>query len=186
MQRCATRIVFTCLFAGIVAGCESAARVDTSAGSGSGSSSATSTTDAGASASSGATNFIKQPGPPDPDAPTEFTTTETGLKYRVLRKGTGDKPVASSRVTVNYKGWLDDGTVFDTNYHRYPFSFGVAGEGERREVIVGWNEGITYVGEGGMIELEVPSELAYGRNGNPPDIPGNATLHFLVEVISVE
>lgn len=184
MYRCATRIAFACLFSGIVAGCESAARVGTSAGSESGSSSDTGSTEA--SASTEATNFIKQPGPQDPDAPTEYTTTESGLKYRVLRKSDGKKPTVGSRVSINYRGWLDDGTTFDTNYHRYPLTFGVAGEGEKRDVIEGMNEGIMYVAEGGMIELEIPSDLGYKRGGFPPKIPGNATLHFLIELISVE
>jgi len=122
-----------------------------------------------------------EPGPQDPDAPTDFTTTDSGLKYRVLRKGSGAKATASDRVVVNYKGWLDDGTVFDKSYGQGPFEFGVVGE-----VIDGWSEGVTYVEEGGMIELEIPSKLGYKENGYPPVIPGNATLHFIIEVIQVQ
>jgi FKBP-type peptidyl-prolyl cis-trans isomerase FkpA len=120
------------------------------------------------------------PGPQDPDAPTDFTTTPSGLKYRVLRKGTGPKPTKSSQVVVNYKGWLDDGTVFDQSYGREPFIFSPSGG-----VIDGWLEGVTYVEEGGMIELEIPPELGYGAQGAPPVIPPNATLHFIIELIQV-
>lgn len=122
-----------------------------------------------------------EPGPKDPDAPTEFTTTASGLKYRVLRKGTGPRPVKPNSVVVNYKGWLDDGSVFDQSYGKEPFTFSTAGG-----VIDGWLEGVTYVEEGGMIELEIPPELGYGANGFPPVIPANATLHFIVEVLKVE
>jgi FKBP-type peptidyl-prolyl cis-trans isomerase FkpA len=122
-----------------------------------------------------------EPGPKDPDAPTEFTTTESGLKYRVLRKGTGPVPTKSNRVLVNYKGWLDDGKVFDQSYGKGPFEFGLEGE-----VIEGWNEGVTHVGQGGMIELEIPSTLGYGEAGYPGAIPPNATLHFEIEVIEVK
>jgi FKBP-type peptidyl-prolyl cis-trans isomerase FkpA len=132
-----------------------------------------------------AQGLAAEPGPQDPDAPTEFTTTESGLKYRVLRKGSDRQPAPSNHVVVNYKGWLDDGTVFDASYGGDPLRFDVMGAGERPQVIRGWNEGITYVGEGGMIELEIPSDLAYGSDGAPPVIPADATLHFIVELMEV-
>jgi FKBP-type peptidyl-prolyl cis-trans isomerase FkpA len=49
------------------------------------------------------------PGPVDKDAPEEFTTTKSGLKYRIRRKSDGDKPKPANNVTVHYKGWLDNG-----------------------------------------------------------------------------
>jgi FKBP-type peptidyl-prolyl cis-trans isomerase FkpA len=117
----------------------------------------------------------------DADAPKTFTETKSGLKYRVLRKG-GDKlPKASSSVEVNYHGWLDNGKVFDSSYKRgESISFPLNG------VIKGWTEGMQLVGEGGMIELVIPSELGYGARGAGGDIPPNATLHFLVELIKVK
>jgi FKBP-type peptidyl-prolyl cis-trans isomerase FkpA len=116
----------------------------------------------------------------DADAPKTFATTPSGLKYRVLRKGTGKMPKATNTVKVHYHGWLDNGTKFDSSYdRREPIEFPLNG------VIPGWTEGMQLVGEGGMIELEIPSNLGYGSRGAPPVIPGNATLHFLVELISV-
>ncbi len=113
----------------------------------------------------------------DPDAPQEFTTTDSGLKYRILRKSDGPKPKADDRVTVDYSGWLDNETVFDSSYARsQPQTFGVS------DVIAGWTEGLQLIGVGGMIELEIPAELGYGETGSPPDIPPNATLHFKVEL----
>ena len=113
----------------------------------------------------------------DPDAPTEFTETESGLKYRILRKSDGVKPVGSNQVVVDYTGWLDDGTIFDSSYGRgESTTFRVSG------VIEGWTEGLQLIGEGGMIELEIPSELGYGETGAGPSIPPNATLHFKVEL----
>ncbi|QDT06564.1 FKBP-type peptidyl-prolyl cis-trans isomerase FkpA precursor [Rubripirellula lacrimiformis] len=115
----------------------------------------------------------------DPDAPEEFTTTDSGLKYRILRKGNGEMPGPSDRVTVDYSGWLDNGQIFDSSYTRNePTSFGLNG------VIPGWTEGLQYVSEGGMIELEIPSELGYGTRGTP-GIPPNATLHFKVELLDI-
>lgn len=117
----------------------------------------------------------------DPDAPTEFTTTESGLKYRILRKSNGPQPKANNRVKVDYSGWLDDGSVFDSSYERRkPVTFALS------QVVKGWTEGLQLVAEGGMIELEIPAELGYGAQGKPPSIPPNSTLHFKVELLSIE
>lgn len=122
-----------------------------------------------------------QSGPDDPDAPTEFTTAESGLKYRILRKGEGRKPTAADTVRCHYKGTLDDGSEFDSSYSRgEPTSFPLNG------VIAGWTEGLQYIGEGGKIDLEIPYNLAYGEAGRPPTIPPKATLHFIVELIAIE
>jgi FKBP-type peptidyl-prolyl cis-trans isomerase len=120
-------------------------------------------------------------GKTDANAPTAFSKTSSGLQYRILRQGTGAKPGPSNKVRVNYHGWLDDGKVFDSSYQRKePISFGL------NQVIKGWTEGMQLVGEGGMIELWIPSELGYGSRGAPGAIPPNATLHFLVELLQVQ
>lgn len=116
------------------------------------------------------------------DAPKTFAKTPSGLQYRVLRAGTGANPKATNTVKVNYHGWLDDGNVFDSSYKRgEPIEFPLNG------VIKGWTEGMQLVGEGGMIELLIPSDLGYGARGTPGGpIPPNATLHFLVELLEVK
>jgi FKBP-type peptidyl-prolyl cis-trans isomerase FkpA len=120
------------------------------------------------------------PGAADADAPAEFTTTASGLKYKVLRKSEGKMPTAADSVKVHYRGWLDDGQEFDSSYKRNePISFPLSG------VVAGWTEGLQLVGEGGMIELEIPSDLGYGPEGRP-GIPPNATLHFIVELLAVQ
>ena len=119
------------------------------------------------------------PGVIDPDAPEEFTTTESGLKYRVLRRSDGPKPTAADEVTVDYSGWLDNGQVFDSSYNsQQPVTFNLS------QVVPGWNEGLQYVGEGGMIELVIPAELGYGSR-SLPGIPPDSTLHFKVELHEV-
>ena len=120
-------------------------------------------------------------GPVDDDAPDEFTQTESGLKYRILRKSEEMKPRASETVSVHYRGWLDDGTEFDSSYARgEPISFPLDG------VIPGWTEGMQLIGVGGMVELWIPAELGYGARGQGDDIPPNATLHFLVELLEIK
>ena len=126
-----------------------------------------------------------EPGKPDKDAPMEFTKTKSGLKYRIMRKSDGKKPVVTDNVTVHYRGWLPDktgdgGEEFDSSYKRdTPTKFPLSG------VIKGWTEGLQLVGVGGMIELEIPPELAYGAAGAGDSIPPNATLRFLVELIEI-
>ena len=118
-------------------------------------------------------------GPTDEDAPKEFTTTASGLQYRILRQSDGAKPTASNTVKVNYRGWLDNGTKFDGSYNKEPISFPLT------RVIGGWTEGLQLVGVGGMIELWIPAELGYGSAGSGGSVPPNATLHFIVELLEV-
>ena len=109
-----------------------------------------------------------------------FTTTKSGLKYRILREGTGITPTAASTIEVRYKGWLDDGTVFDDSY--------VSGKSvvlSMTKVIQGWAEGLKLLGNHGIIELEVPSSLGYGQKGVRGSIPPNSTLHFKIELLGV-
>ncbi|MFM8476220.1 MAG: FKBP-type peptidyl-prolyl cis-trans isomerase [Planctomycetaceae bacterium] len=123
----------------------------------------------------------KGAGPIDSGAPAAFTATASGLKFRILREGTGVKPSASQTVEVHYHGWLPEGRVFDSSYQRgQTISFGL------NQVIRGWTEGMQLVGEGGMIELEIPPDLGYGARGAGGVIPGNATLCFLVELKKVK
>ena len=121
-------------------------------------------------------------GPTDPDAPTEFTTTESGLKYRILRKTDGTSPTVKDTVRVHYRGKLANGTIFDSSYGKTgrAIEFPVSG------VVKGWTEGLQLTGEGGMIELEIPPELGYGKSGFGTAIPPDATLHFIVEVLDVK
>ena len=119
-------------------------------------------------------------GPVDQDASREFQTTASGLKYRILRNSDGSKPQATSTVEVHYRGWLDSGRQFDNSYDRgETASFALNG------VVPAWTEGLQLIGEGGMIELWVPSNLGYGSRGMPGSIPPNATLHFIVELKQV-
>ena len=123
----------------------------------------------------------EKPGPIDKDASSEFKTTKSGLKYRVLRKSEKQKPTAEDSVQVHYKGWLDNKTIFDSSYRRgEKISFPLG------NVIAGWTEGMQLVGEGGMIELEIPAKLGYGARGAGGVIPPNATLHFVVELFDIQ
>ena len=109
-----------------------------------------------------------------------FKETKSGLKYKILDNGNGEKPISGDLVKVHYKGQLLDQTVFDSSYKRnQPIEFQV-GIGQ---VISGWDEGILLLNRGDKARFIIPSNLAYGENGAGGVIPPNATLIFELELI---
>jgi FKBP-type peptidyl-prolyl cis-trans isomerase len=108
-------------------------------------------------------------------------TTESGLQYELIEKGTGASPDENDMVTVHYTGKTVNGNVFDSSVERgEPVTFGV------NQVIPGWTEGLQLMQEGGKARFYIPSELGYGERGAGPDIPPHSALIFDVELISVE
>lgn len=112
----------------------------------------------------------------------EYQKTESGLKYKVLKEGTGVTPAKGDRIVVHYTGTLEDGTKFDSSVDRgKPFEFNV-GMGK---VIKGWDEGLLMMKEGGKRILVIPPDLAYGSR-KMANIPPNSTLIFEVELLEVK
>ena len=110
-------------------------------------------------------------------------TTASGLKYTDLVEGNGATPQRGQTVTVHYTGTLANGKKFDSSYdHGRPADFRI-GIGS---VIKGWDEGLMSMKVGGKRKLVIPSALGYGPQGRPPDIPGNSTLIFDVELLGVK
>ena len=108
------------------------------------------------------------------------STTTSGLKYIVIKEGTGEKPVATSNVKVHYTGMLLDGKIFDSSVQRgEPIDFGL------NQVIKGWTEGVQLMKEGAKYKFYIPSNLAYGEHGAGGVIPPNADLIFEVELLKI-
>jgi FKBP-type peptidyl-prolyl cis-trans isomerase FklB len=106
--------------------------------------------------------------------------TASGLQYKVIKEGTGKKPVATDKVKVHYTGKLIDGNVFDSSVQRSePAVFGVT------QVIPGWVEGLQLMNVGSKYEFVIPSELAYGERGAGAAIPPCAVLVFEVELLDI-
>jgi peptidylprolyl isomerase len=119
------------------------------------------------------------PATPEP----ETVTTPSGLKYQDLVVGKGPVPKRGSRVTVDYTGWLTDGTKFDSSASRgQPYTFTLG----RGEVIKGWDEGVATMHTGGKRKLIVPGKLGYGPKGYNGLIPPDATLIFQVELLGFQ
>ena len=98
-----------------------------------------------------------------------------------LVKGTGAEAKAGEKVTVNYVGVLyKTGKEFDSSWKRsetFAFELG------KGQVIKGWDQGVVGMRVGGRRELIIPAELAYGKNGQPPTIPPNSPLIFVVNLL---
>ncbi len=123
-------------------------------------------------------------GPPDAPQVVEdsaYTETGSGLKYADLTEGDGAEVEAGQQVAVHYTGWLEDNTIFDSSIGRQPFTL-VVGQGQ---VIPGWDEGLQGMKVGGIRQLVIPPDLAYGESGSG-SIPPNSVLIFEVEVVSAE
>lgn len=109
----------------------------------------------------------------------EVTVTESGLQYEVLKEGAGDKPAATTKVTVHYHGTTIDGKVFDSSVERgQPATFGL------NQVIPGWTEGVQLMSKGAKYRFYIPTDLAYGARGAGQAIGPYEALIFEVELIS--
>lgn len=105
----------------------------------------------------------------------QFGTTESGLKYQVLDKGTGPSPGPEDFALVGYKGTLSDGTVFDENA-RAPMEIG--------NVVPGFGEALTMMHKGGHMRVWIPAKLAYGDSPPPGSgIPAGSPLQFDIRLI---
>ncbi len=106
--------------------------------------------------------------------------TESGLAYKVLTEGSGEKPTAQSRVTVHYSGWTKDGKMFDSSVvSGRPATFPLMG------VIKGWTEGLQLMKKGAKYRFWIPGELAYGDTPKRPGAP-SGQLTFDVELIDFQ
>ncbi|MBW0517723.1 hypothetical protein O181_057438 [Austropuccinia psidii MF-1] len=140
-----------------------------------------------AAAAASATDISKQPeaakaSPAGKPPPPSSITLPSGLKIVDTKQGQGADAKPGQSVAMRYIGKLTNGKVFDSNTKGKPFTFRL-GKGE---VIKGWDEGIKGMKIGGERKLTIPANLAYGKNGSPPDIPPNATLNFDVKLLAIK
>ncbi len=145
--------------------------------------SATATAVSAASTTPGASSGSYPIGTLDTTKPTpsaNAVTTSTGLIYEDLQVGDGATAATGNTVTVNYIGWLDDGTSFDSNL-KSAFSFTLGSQ----QVIPGWDEGVQGMNINGTRLLVIPPALGYGATANGP-IPANSTLTFEVQLVAIK
>lgn len=108
-------------------------------------------------------------------------TLPSGLQYKVIKAGTGNKPTDTDNVTCRYRGTLIDGTEFDSSERLgFPLTFNV-----KDSVIKGWAEALKLMPAGSKWLVVVPPDLAYGEKGAGRDIGPNATLLYDIELLAV-
>lgn len=113
---------------------------------------------------------------PEGDPPEELVTED-------LEEGEGAEAQPGDQLSVNYVGVLyENGEEFDNSYDRgMPFDFQLGGG----QVIPGWDEGLVGMKVGGQRQLVIPPDLAYGPQGQPPDIPPDSTLVFVIDLVAI-
>jgi FKBP-type peptidyl-prolyl cis-trans isomerase FklB len=105
---------------------------------------------------------------------------ESGLQYKILKEGSGDKPRATDTVKCHYHGTLIDGTVFDSSVQR-----GTPAKFPLNMVIKGWTEGVQLMPEGSKWRFFIPPHLGYGDRQVSAQIGPNSTLIFDVELLEI-
>jgi len=110
--------------------------------------------------------------------------TASGLKYSDIVVGTGATPAADDWVTIEFTATLQDGTLIGSSSMRgAPMSFGLT---DMAKEVAGLAEGLSTMKVGGMRELVIPANLAYGDKGVSNVIPPNATLVFIVDMVGTK
>ncbi len=108
-------------------------------------------------------------------------TTKSGLQYLVVKEGNGPKPTKNDKVIVDYSGTTIEGIEFDSSYRQgEPQTLAV------NSVIKGFSEALQLMNVGSKFEIAIPSELAYGKQGQPPYIGPNSVLIFRIELLGIE
>lgn len=131
---------------------------------------------------------------------TKATATETasGLKYQIIKAGTGKKPVEGNNVYINYAGYLEDGSLFDSSIENVNKEYGKFDEnrakqngyqplpfpyGKKDGLIPGFIEALELMNLGDTALVFIPSKLGYGERGAGNVIPPNANIIFEIEML---
>lgn len=109
----------------------------------------------------------------------DATKHSSGLYYTITVEGAGEHPSANSTVTVRYKGYLTDGTVFDQTQGTETATFGLT------SLIEGWKIGIPLLKKEGKGTFYIPSGLGYGSRATG-SIPANSVLIFEIDLINFQ
>lgn len=126
------------------------------------------------------------------------TKTQSGLQFKIIKKGNGKKPVAGTQVFLNYAGYFENGDLFDSNIESIATIYGTVDPnraaqkgyqpipfkaGTKEGMIPGFIEGIEQLSYGDKAVIFIPSYLGYGERGAGGVIPPNANIIFELEML---
>ncbi|MDN3677510.1 peptidylprolyl isomerase [Flavobacterium paronense] len=132
------------------------------------------------------------------DTKTTATETASGLKYKIIKAGEGKKPVEGSNVYINYAGYFEDGSLFQSSYENIEKEYGMYDEnkakqngyqpfpfpyGKKDGLIPGFVEALSLMNYGDKALVFIPSKLGYGERGMGNAIPPNANIIFEIEML---
>ncbi len=127
------------------------------------------------------TNYVQEY--VDKKLDSQLKSTEKGVKYLILKEGSGIKPLPGYMIEVNYTGALTNKFVFDSSFkHGQPYNYRI----HTGQVIKGWDDVLSTFNEGTEAIVFIPSDLAYGATGNSPDIPPHSELVFYLNLYKVK
>jgi FKBP-type peptidyl-prolyl cis-trans isomerase FklB len=111
----------------------------------------------------------------------DVVVLDSGVQYKVVEKGTGETPTETDIVLVHYRGYLLDGSEFDSSFSR-----GQPTELEIAQVIPGWQQTLQLMKVGAKWKVWIPADLAYGLRGAGSKIGPNEMLHFDIELLKIK
>ncbi len=123
-------------------------------------------------------------------------TTESGLRYVMIKAGSGENAISGQSASINYAGYLLSGKLFDSNIEEVARKTNTFTEGrpyepydvvvDASQVITGWHEAIKLMKKGSKMTVYIPSTLAYGNRKRSEDIPENTILSFEMELTDLK
>ena len=116
-----------------------------------------------------------------------FSTLPSGLEYKDLKVGSGNKAQLGDTAVIHFVGWVDENghrgkEIYNSRKEREPVSFVIGTD----KVMQGWNEGIVGMHAGGTRMLRIPPELGYGKKAVEDVIPPDSYLQFIIELLEVK
>ena len=117
----------------------------------------------------------------------QFTVLPSGLEYKDLTVGSGEKAQLGDTAVIHFVGWLDDNgqpgkEIYNSREAGKPVSFVIGTD----NVLQGWNLGVVGMQPGGTRMLRIPPELGYGSKDVEDVVPPNSYLLFSIELLELK
>lgn len=119
--------------------------------------------------------------PPTSFEDSDYTTTDSGIKYAVISEGDGEMPVEDEIVTIHFVGWSEDGSMIGDSRQAQPLTFTVGKE----EILAGWDEAVALMQLGEVTQFIIPSDLAFGSEGIDGLVEPDTDVTFEIQLLNI-